>query len=71
MTTELDPITVHTNERLFIEFAPETTGISKVITSGGKKGFYVAPLNELEWLSNMTGENGPRVEPPEGALSSE
>lgn len=68
MTTELDSITVHTDERVFIEFAPETHGISTPITSGDKKGFYVAPLSELEWLSNLTGENGPRVEPPEGAV---
>lgn len=61
-TIELPTVTVHTGERVLIEYSIETTGISKPITLGdGKKGFYVAPLNELEWLSNSTGENGPPV----------
>ena len=61
-TTELEPVTVHTGERVLIRFNEELSGISKPITiAPGEKGFYVAPLNELEWLSNSTGENGPPV----------
>ena len=55
-------ITVHTDERLFVELADETHGISKMtVSADGKKGFYVAPDYELAWL------NG-EAPPPEGSV---
>lgn len=69
-TIELEPITVHTGERVLIQFAEETNGISMPITiSPGIKGIYVAPLEELPWLSRTTGENGRPVTSEEESIT--
>lgn len=56
MATELDMITVHSDEILSIEFAPETHGVTKPIEFGaGKRLVYIAPLDQLEQLENPFG----------------
>ena len=57
MATALEMITVHTDEILPIEFAPETHGVTKPVEFGaGKRIVYVAPLDQLERLENPFGE---------------
>jgi len=57
MANELDMITVHTDEILPVEFAPETHGISTPILWGdGKRLAYVAPLGDLD---NLGGSSDP------------
>ena len=54
--THLGMVTVHTNETLPIEFAPETHGVSVPAHFGdGKRIVYVAPHKDLERLSNPFG----------------
>jgi hypothetical protein len=58
MADTREMITVHSDEILPIEFAPETHGVTKPIEFGaGKRLIYVAPLSELERLENPFGVN--------------
>jgi hypothetical protein len=51
MAIDLEMITVHSDETLPFEYAPETHGISNPILWGdGKRLAYVAPLGDLERL---------------------
>jgi hypothetical protein len=50
--TELETITVRSNEIQPIIFGPETHGISKLVElNDGRRLFYVGPLEELERLT--------------------
>lgn len=51
--TYLPMITVHTNEVLPVEFAPETSGVSEPEEFGaGKRLVYIGSLEELEKLAH-------------------
>lgn len=52
--TERETVTVHSDEILPIEYAPETHGISTPVVFGdGKRLVYIAPLEDLERLSEQ------------------
>lgn len=62
MATELETITVHSDEALPIEFGPETHGISELIElPDGKRMVYIAPLEDLHRLAHPT-EGAPPAE---------